>query len=175
LTLPYPIDEDAELIRARRAHEPVRRPAAGARVAVRGPAQERARLGLRRWVERVGEERVDRVFGALAVQRALFAMIARQYDPRIGGEFAGEFGYELTTSDGRVLQWTIAVAGGKARARAGLPRDPVVVLHAPVADFVRSLTGEQQLGSLLAGRTRVEGDLALAFRMTEMFGGRSPY
>jgi alkanesulfonate monooxygenase SsuD/methylene tetrahydromethanopterin reductase-like flavin-dependent oxidoreductase (luciferase family) len=175
LPVPYPIDEDAELIRSRRAREPVRRPAADARGATRASAQDRARLGLRRWVERVGEDRVERVFGALAVQRALFAMIARQYDPRIGGDFTGEFGYELTTSDGRVLQWTIAVAGGKARARAGLPEDPVVVLHAPVADFVRSLTGEQQLGSLLAGRTRIEGDQALAFRMTEIFGGRSPY
>jgi len=175
LQVPYPIDEDAELIRTRRTREPLRRVAADARVAMRASTQERARLGLRRWIGRVGEDRVERVFGTPAVQRALFAMIAGQYDPRIGGDFAGEFGYELTTSDGRVLQWTIAVGGGKARARAGLPRDPAVVLHAPVADFVRSLTGEQHLRSLLEGRTRIEGDMALAYRMTEMFGGRSPY
>jgi alkanesulfonate monooxygenase SsuD/methylene tetrahydromethanopterin reductase-like flavin-dependent oxidoreductase (luciferase family) len=161
LKTPYPIDEDAEVLGTRR---------------VRGPsARDRARLGLRRWVERVGEGRVERVFGTPAVQRALFAMIARQYDPRIGGGFAGEFGYELSTSDGRVLRWTIAVGGGRAQARAGLPADPAVVLRAPVADFVRSLTGEQQLRSLLEGRTRIDGDMGLAYRMTEMFGGRSPY
>jgi alkanesulfonate monooxygenase SsuD/methylene tetrahydromethanopterin reductase-like flavin-dependent oxidoreductase (luciferase family) len=167
LLVPYPVDEDAELARARRRGEPGRRPAADAR--------ERARLGLRRWVERVGEARVDRVFGAPAVQRALFGMIARQYDPRVGGDFAGEFGYELTTSDGRVQQWTITVRDGKAQARAGRPDDPVVVLHAPVADFVRSLAGEQQLRSVLEGRTRIEGDMTMAYRMTAMFGGRTPY
>jgi hypothetical protein len=150
-------------------------PAADARAAMRESTQERTRVGLHRWVERVGDERVERVFGAPAVQRALFAMIARQYDPRVGGDFSGEFGYELTTSDGRVLQWTIAVADGRARARAGLPSDPAVVLHAPVADFVRSLGGEQQVRSILEGRTRIEGDVGLAYRMTEMFGGRSPY
>jgi hypothetical protein len=67
------------------------------------------------------------------------------------------------------------VASANTPSPAGLPAEPVVVLHAPVADFVRSLTGEQQLSSLLAGRTRIEGDPALAFRMNEMFGGRSPY
>ncbi|HEY7485130.1 MAG TPA: LLM class flavin-dependent oxidoreductase [Streptosporangiaceae bacterium] len=175
LTAPYPVDEDAELIRARRRREPLRRLAADARAAMRESTQERTRVGLHRWVERVGDERVERVFGAPAVQRALFAMIARQYDPRVGGDFAGEIGYELTTSDGRVLPWTIAVRDGKARARAGRPRHPLLTLHAPVADFVRSLAGEQQVRSILEGRTRIEGDMALAYRVTEMFGGRIPY
>jgi hypothetical protein len=172
--VPYPVDEDAELARGRR-REPARRPAAGSRAALRESARERTRLGLHRWVERVGEARAERVFGAPAVQRALFGMIARQYDPDAGGDFAGELGYELTTSDGRVQHWTITVRDGKAQARAGRAGDPVVVLRTPVADFVRSLAGEQQLRSIFEGRTRIEGDLTMVYRMTTMFGGRTPY
>jgi hypothetical protein len=165
---------EVESVRARR-REPLRRLAGQARAAMRESSQERTRVGLHRWIERVGDDRAERVFGVHAVQRALFAMIARQYDPRVGGAFSGEIGYELTTSDGRVQQWTIEVADGRARARAGLPRDPVVLLLAPVADFVRSLAGEQQVRSILEGRTRIEGDIAMAYRITEMFGGRIPY
>jgi alkanesulfonate monooxygenase SsuD/methylene tetrahydromethanopterin reductase-like flavin-dependent oxidoreductase (luciferase family) len=175
LRMPYPVDEDAELVRLRRRGEPARRAGADARAALAESARERTRLGLRRWVERVGEDRVERIFGAPAVQRALFGMIARQYDPRVGGDFAGEFGYELTTSDGRVHRWTITVRDGKARARAGRAGEPVVVMRAPVTDFVRSLAGEQQLQSVLEGRTRIEGDMTMAYRMTAMFGGRTPY
>jgi alkanesulfonate monooxygenase SsuD/methylene tetrahydromethanopterin reductase-like flavin-dependent oxidoreductase (luciferase family) len=175
LRSPYPVDEDAELVRGRRRREPARRRAAVARAAMRESTRERTRLGLHRWVERAGDERVERAFGAPSVQRALFGMIARQYDPRVGRDFSGEFGYELTTSDGRVLRWTITVRDGKARARAGRADDPVVTLHTTVADFVRSLAGEQQMRSILEGRTRIQGDMVMAYRMTEMFGGRSPY
>jgi putative sterol carrier protein len=42
-------------------------------------------------------------------------------------------------------------------------------------DFVRLVAGElNPVGSLIEGQTEVEGDLPLASRLVEMFGGVSP-
>jgi alkanesulfonate monooxygenase SsuD/methylene tetrahydromethanopterin reductase-like flavin-dependent oxidoreductase (luciferase family) len=176
LAAPYPVDEDAELVRSRRRPRLTMRGLAGeARQAVREAVGERTRLGLRRWLRRSGDARADQVFGKPATQRALMAMIARQYDPAIGAGFTGEFGYELTSADGRVGRWTIEIRGDRARARPGPPREAAVMVRSSVIDFVRGLTGEQQIGAIVEGRVRVEGDMRLAIRMSEMFGGRSPY
>jgi alkanesulfonate monooxygenase SsuD/methylene tetrahydromethanopterin reductase-like flavin-dependent oxidoreductase (luciferase family) len=175
LAAPYPVDEDAELVRAGRQRASLRKVAGQTREAVRESVRERTRIGLRRWLARSGDARVDKVFGNPATQRAVMAMIARQYDPAAGRGFRGELGYELVSADGRVGYWTIEVAGGRARARQGKPRRPAVVINTPVIDFARTLAGDQQVGAIIEGRVRVEGDLQLATRMTEMFGGRSPY
>jgi predicted lipid carrier protein YhbT len=45
-----------------------------------------------------------------------------------------------------------------------------------VADFLRLLAGEKQAPALaLDGRLEIDGDIAFAPRVGEMFGGVSPY
>jgi putative sterol carrier protein len=64
------------------------------------------------------------------------------------------------------------VAGGKATARRGRAKDPNVAVRISLADFVRIVAGEiNPVGALLEGMTEVEGDLTVASRLVEMFGG----
>jgi putative sterol carrier protein len=44
-----------------------------------------------------------------------------------------------------------------------------------LVDFVRIAAGDSPMPAFLDGRIDLEGDLALARRMAEMFGGPSPY
>ncbi len=50
------------------------------------------------------------------------------------------------------------------------------MIRLPLADFVRIITNVEYFCPLiLDGRMTIEGDLNLAFRLAEMFGGRSAY
>jgi putative sterol carrier protein len=92
--------------------------------------------------------------------------------------FEGELQFVLAqpATGGSPHAWTITVTDSKAHARAREATDPRVTLRAGVADFVRIATGEANPGALLLeGKLEVEGDLSLAPRLSEMFGGPSPY
>jgi hypothetical protein len=72
--------------------------------------------------------------------------------------------------------WTIEISGDRARVRAGRAREPVVGIRIGAADFLRLVTGEVQPPALaLDGRLEIDGDLAVAPRIGEMFGAPSPY
>jgi alkanesulfonate monooxygenase SsuD/methylene tetrahydromethanopterin reductase-like flavin-dependent oxidoreductase (luciferase family) len=174
----YRIDEDAELLRARRA----RRGAAGLRAtvsAVRRDARVAARRqglrGLSRMVEGRSDAAIERGFG-LPMQRALFSGMARSYDPVAGHGFAGELEFRLSRSDGPATAWTIEVREGRARARVGHARDAALTIETSAADFLRVLAGVGNPAKLLVdGRMKIRGDFELAPRLSEMFGGPSPY
>jgi putative sterol carrier protein len=95
--------------------------------------------------------------------------------------FEGEIAYELTRrsdGDGAAPQgdrWTIRIAGERARVVPGAGDDPAVTLRMGLVDFVRIAAGRSPAPAFLEGRIELEGDLAVARRMTEMFGGPSPY
>ena len=64
----------------------------------------------------------------------------------------------------------------RGEARQGGSPDPALTIRVPLADFVRVLTTAGSFYPLiLDGRMTMEGDLGLASRMSEMFGGRSAY
>jgi alkanesulfonate monooxygenase SsuD/methylene tetrahydromethanopterin reductase-like flavin-dependent oxidoreductase (luciferase family) len=174
----YRIDEDAELLRARRA----RRGPVGARATlstVRRDAQAAARRhGLRRLsglVRGRSDATIERRFG-LPLQRLVFSGMARSYDPEAGGGFAGELEFRLSRADGPAAAWTIEVRDGRARARVGPARDAALTIETPAADFVRVLVGAGNSAKLVMdGRMKIRGDVELAARLAEMFGGPSPY
>ena len=61
-------------------------------------------------------------------------------------------------------------ANGPRRAGAAL------TIRVPLADFVRVITeAEDFYPMILDGRMTMDGDLALANRLSEMFGGRSTF
>ena len=172
----YVIDEAAELERAARA--------ARDRGGVRGRASELA-AEARRSVERAGQglmtrlvrgasdEQLERRFGSDVAQRIIFSGMARQFEPKFAGGFEGDIVYELTHGDnGREpSRWTVRVQDGAAVTLPGANGKPAILFRLSLPDFMRLATeqmGPQEL--LFSGRFDVEGDLALATRVPEMFG-----
>ena len=182
----YVIDEPAELERARRARRRAllapRELAGRVRAELREGVRRRAQGALARVVDGASDREVERRFGRPAAQRVLLAAMARAFDPEMAFGFEGDIEYELTrggaNDDGRgpgVDRWTIRVGRDRARLIRGSGGDPAVLLRIPLADFVRIAAGESPAAAFLEGRVELEGDLSVARRMTEMFGGPSPY
>ncbi|GAA4486935.1 hypothetical protein GCM10023191_014050 [Actinoallomurus oryzae] len=167
---PYLIDEAAELARARRPRATARDFRATARTAVRA----RGRRTMARLVAARSDDRLERRFGP-AAQRVFFAGMVRAFDPRMAMGFEGELEFRLRRGE-EETPWTIEIRDGRARVRPEPARRPVVSIRIGAADFLRLLTGEKQAPALaLDGRLEIDGDIAFAPRVGEMFGGVSPY
>jgi hypothetical protein len=107
----------------------------------------------------------------------LFGALARRFDPAAAGAFAGEVGWELRRTDGRVVRWALVVdgPGRRASARPGPATAPAVVVRVGVADLLRLAAGELDVGrALLDGRLDLEGDFGVATRLGAMFRLASP-
>jgi alkanesulfonate monooxygenase SsuD/methylene tetrahydromethanopterin reductase-like flavin-dependent oxidoreductase (luciferase family)/endonuclease YncB( thermonuclease family) len=174
---PYRIDEPSELERARRAARASRPLGALAKDAKR-EAVEGARRRVRAWLAAAVRDKTDAEltarFGNTVVQWAIFGGMARAFDPRFSGGFQGEVEYELLRGDDGAIsdRWTLRVQGKRAVAvRTGSDR-PAFRLRIPLVDFARVLGGQMNpYEPIVAGRAMMEGDIELASRLTEMFGG----
>jgi alkanesulfonate monooxygenase SsuD/methylene tetrahydromethanopterin reductase-like flavin-dependent oxidoreductase (luciferase family) len=168
---PYRIDEEAELARARRPALPSPR---GIASAARTELRARGRRAFARVLSGRSDEELERRFGP-AAQRVFFAGMARAFDAKMAMGFEGELEFRLRRS-GEEAAWTMEVRGNRARARAGHADEPVVSIRTGAADFLRLLSGEAQPPTLLLdGRLEIRGDVGIAPRIGEMFGGPSPY
>ena len=174
----YRIDEDAELLRARRARRGptgLRATLSAARRDTRVAARREGLRRLSRMVDGRSDAAIERGFG-LPMQRVLFGGMARSYDPEASRGFAGELEFRLSRSAGPATAWTIEVRAGRARARVGHARDAALTIETSSADFVRVIAGVGNPAKLLVdGRMKIRGDHELAPRLSEMFGGPSPY
>ena len=176
---PYAIDEQAEVLRAHRAR---RAPSADGTWTASATARARARLrrGAASIVGGLVHGKSDLVleqrFGRPLVQRAIFAAMARAFDPAMARGFRGAIVYELTRAGAPEPQrWTLRVDGARATASHGDHQKPDVRYRMGVADFARILAGENPLRAIMAGRVAIDGDVQLAMRVAEMFGGAAPY
>lgn len=130
-------------------------------------------------VRHVGDGDLERRLGVPLMQRAIFAAMARSYDPAASEGFRGTVAFELTrpVTGGRSAAWTIEVLDEHAVARPGAPAGSGVALtvRMPMADFLRVAGGViDPVEPLLSGRATLVGDLALAARLAEMFGAPRP-
>ncbi|HZE31690.1 MAG TPA: SCP2 sterol-binding domain-containing protein, partial [Actinoallomurus sp.] len=171
---PYRIDETAELARAGRAGGRAL-PAPGDLLAAgRQALRTRGRRAFTRLVSARSDGDLERGFGP-AAQRVFFAAMVRAFDPKMAMGFEGEIEFRLRRV-GEETPWTIEIRGGRASARAGAAKNAVVGIRSGAADFLRLMAGEAQPPALaLDGRLEIDGDLAIAPRIGEMFGGPSPY
>jgi len=170
---PYVIDEPAEVARSRRARGG-RAPAPSARDIVRRTVES----GLRRLVEGQDDAALERRFGARPVQQALFTGMASAYEPDAAAGFAGDIVYELTHGlNGRPANaWTITVADGRAKVHRGRSGAPRVLLRMSLPTFARLAGGvADPMAVLMEGGMDIEGDLEVAGRLSEMFGGPSSF
>ena len=107
--------------------------------------------------------------------------MARSFEPSMAFGFEGEIEYELTraaTGNGDGAhgdRWTIRVDGARASLVPGPGADPAVRVRMQLVDFVRIAAGESPASAFFDGRVDIQGDLSVARRLAEMFGGQSPY
>jgi alkanesulfonate monooxygenase SsuD/methylene tetrahydromethanopterin reductase-like flavin-dependent oxidoreductase (luciferase family) len=171
----YVIDEQAELERAARARRDgsVRRRLADLGDEARRSLQRQGQGALARLVRGASDAQLERRFGSELAQRAIFTGMARQFEPKFAYGFEGDIAYELAHhgNDKRPSRWTVRVRDGAAAAVAGIEGSPAITFKLSVPDFVRLIAEEVEPQELLfSGRFDVEGDLALATRVPEMFG-----
>jgi alkanesulfonate monooxygenase SsuD/methylene tetrahydromethanopterin reductase-like flavin-dependent oxidoreductase (luciferase family) len=178
----YRIDEPAELARERRRSASIdvgRLPSLAAEE-LRGAIQRGGQAWLSRLVGGRSDAEIEKRFGRRVTQKAIFGAMARAYVPEVSAGFEGEIVYELrhVTDGGRPPDaWTLRIRDGKASAMAGGDGgQPAVLLRMALPDFARILSGDlHPAAAMMEGRIELEGDLAVAARLGEMFGGPSPY
>jgi alkanesulfonate monooxygenase SsuD/methylene tetrahydromethanopterin reductase-like flavin-dependent oxidoreductase (luciferase family) len=177
LPAPHEIREGAEVATVRKPARPPLRDLAGrARHAARESLRGRGQAGLGRVVGRMPDSRLEQIFASSQAQHAVFGMMTRHFDPAKAAGFEGAIVYDLGLADGTRRPWTVEVRDGQARVHRGASADPALEIRSPLADFVRVLTTAGSFYPLiLDGRMTMEGDLALANRLAEMFGDRSNY
>ncbi len=174
---PYLIDEDAEQAAASGTGQVrFRDLARTARGSAASAVRRRAQAGTRRAVSQASDQRLDRLFGGVTAQRTVFTLMASRLEAERAAGFSGSIGYDIGLADGTRRAWTIDVRNGKARARLGKPASPALTVSIGVPDFIRLITQAQPVYQLIAdGKVALDGDLGLAARLGDMFGGDSVY
>jgi putative sterol carrier protein len=132
---------------------------------------ERGEKAFQVFVRRSDDRRLERTVGSDRGLKLLFGAMAQAYQPDKADGFTGELLYELRRANGAVVRWTVVIGPESAHVRAGDAREPALTLKLGVADFVRMAGRDLDPGkALLTGRMDLEGDLAIAARLGEMFG-----
>jgi Luciferase-like monooxygenase/SCP-2 sterol transfer family len=139
--------------------------------AMQALATEHGERAFRAFVRRSDDRRLERTVGSDRGLKLLFGAMTQAYRPERAGGFTGEVLYELRRADRALVPWTVAIAPDRASARPGGAGAPALTVKLGVADFVRMAGRDLDPGkALLTGRMDLEGDLALAGRLGEMFG-----
>jgi alkanesulfonate monooxygenase SsuD/methylene tetrahydromethanopterin reductase-like flavin-dependent oxidoreductase (luciferase family) len=171
----YVIDEPAELARAARSRRDggLRRRLSELGEEARRSLRKGGQQAVAGLVRGASDEQLERRFGNDLAQRAVFAGMVRQFEPRFAFGFEGDIAYELAHHGNAKppSRWIVRVKDGSATALAGIDGAPAITFRLSIPDFARLVAEEVDAQELLfAGRFDVEGDLTLAGRVPEMFG-----
>jgi alkanesulfonate monooxygenase SsuD/methylene tetrahydromethanopterin reductase-like flavin-dependent oxidoreductase (luciferase family) len=180
----YRIDEAAEVARAQGGaglgHGLRGVLSAKGRAEVRTALRQRGTQILGRTLEGRSDSEAERLLRRPLAQAALFHGMARGFRPEKAHGFTGHIQITLTfpASGASPRTWTLTVEEKRATARSGsVTEKPALALRIGAADLLRLGGGANPGSVLLAEGTDfdVQGDITLAMRMVEMFGGPSPY
>ena len=128
------------------------------------------------WTNGRSDDDLVRRFSGIGPQRLFFSAMARAFQPAMAFGFEGDITLDLRppNDDGDPAAgdwWTIEVRGRRAAARSGRSSNPAVLIHAPLALFLRIAAGEAHPAiALIDNAVEVEGDVLLAARLPDMFG-----
>jgi alkanesulfonate monooxygenase SsuD/methylene tetrahydromethanopterin reductase-like flavin-dependent oxidoreductase (luciferase family)/putative sterol carrier protein len=132
---------------------------------------EQGERAFKAFVRRSDDRRLERTAGSGTGLKVLFGAMAQAYEPDKAAGFSGELQYDLRRADGELVSWTVMLGPEGASVRPGAASAPALTLKLGVVDFVRMAGGDLDPGkALLTGRMDLEGDLAIAARLGEMFG-----
>ena len=126
-------------------------------------------------VRRCSDRTLERTLGSERGLGQLFSRTAERFDPERADGFTGDLRFDLRRSSGTISTWTITVAHDQATARAGGEEGAALTASLTVADALRILAGELDVGNaILEGRLDLAGDFGVAMGLGAMFGGRAP-
>jgi len=132
---------------------------------------EQGERAFKAFVRRSDDRRLERTAGSGTGLKVLFGAMAQAYVPDKAAGFSGDLQYDLRRSNGELVSWTVTLGPERASVRPGTASAPALTLKLGVVDFVRLAGGDLDPGkALLTGRMDMEGDLAIAARLGEMFG-----
>jgi alkanesulfonate monooxygenase SsuD/methylene tetrahydromethanopterin reductase-like flavin-dependent oxidoreductase (luciferase family)/putative sterol carrier protein len=141
------------------------------RAGVQAQLAAQGERAFRAFVRRSDDRRLERTAGSARGLKVLFGAMAQAYEPDKAAGFSGELQYDLRRSDGELVSWTVALGPERASVRPGTASAPALTLKLGLVDFVRLAGGDLDPGkALLTGRMDMEGDLAVAARLGDMFG-----
>jgi alkanesulfonate monooxygenase SsuD/methylene tetrahydromethanopterin reductase-like flavin-dependent oxidoreductase (luciferase family)/putative sterol carrier protein len=141
------------------------------RAGVQALLAQQGERAFKAFVRRSDDRRLERTAGSARGLKVLFGAMAQAYEPEKAAGFSGELQYDLRRSDGELVSWTVALGPERASVRPGTAAAPALTLKLALVDFVRLAGGDLEPGkALLTGRLDMEGDLAVAARLGEMFG-----
>ena len=114
---------------------------------------------------------VRRTVVSEAVMLVVFRGMARAlHGAAREGELRGDLQFDLVGARGARRAWTVSAGPLRAVARRGPSDAPTLVLRTTPDDLLRLVSGRLDAGdALLDGRLDLEGDLALAVRMSDLF------
>jgi putative sterol carrier protein len=73
-------------------------------------------------------------------------------------------------SNGEVKQWTVEMAQGECKTRAGSAESPRLTLELGLVDFVRLIFGQAEGPQLfMSGKLRLKGDMMFAMQLQGLF------
>jgi len=156
-----------------------RTPAAERSRPIRALASRGGRHALAAMVGGLDDVDLERRFADPRRQRRLLKALARGFQPSRAGGFGGVLAYELEPfamepPPDSPWRWALQLdsRSGRARLLEPAPLDAATTIHIGLADWVRVTAGvEDALTVMVAGRCSVEGDVVLAMRVEDMFGG----
>jgi alkanesulfonate monooxygenase SsuD/methylene tetrahydromethanopterin reductase-like flavin-dependent oxidoreductase (luciferase family)/putative sterol carrier protein len=132
---------------------------------------EQGERAFKAFVRRSDDRRLERTAGSATGLKVLFGAMAQAYEPDKAAGFSGDLQYDLRRANGELVSWTVTLGPEGAKVRPGSAGAPALTLKLGVVDFVRLAGGDLDPGkALLTGRLDMEGDLAIAARLGEMFG-----
>lgn len=133
---------------------------------------------LGRWVGGMDDATVERRFGGRWMQWLIYQSMVMSFQPRQAFGFSGDIAYELSYEHSGARPpalWTVRVRGRRASAVRGAASQAAVRIRMSVNSLMRILVGQlDSVAAMVEGRTEVNGDLAVASRLVDMFGGISP-
>jgi hypothetical protein len=176
-----------KLLRLRRRlagepHRPVK-PAARRFQVIAGGAKAaistRGRNALARIVASSSDDDIQKRLDSPIAQRALFTAMAQGFQPRMAFGFQGAISIGLHNSRSPLevpTWWTLTVSGKRATVRRDRSDNPALTIETDVVTLMRLFSGDlNPLSTWLTGRVDIEGDVTLAARLIELFGGSTPF
>ncbi|MSW51041.1 MAG: hypothetical protein F2817_09175, partial [Actinobacteria bacterium] len=138
---------------------------------LRAAAGRRGGDALEAVLERGSPTVVRRTIASEAAMLVIFRGMARSLGAAArAGDLRGDLQFDLEGPRGTRRAWTVSAGPLRATARRGPSSAPTLVLRTTPDDLLRLVAGRLDAGdALLDGRLDLEGDLALAVRMGDLF------
>ncbi len=137
---------------------------------IRTAAGSKSEAAFRWFVNSSDDRRLERTLGSNFGIRRVFTRMLSRFRSEEAERFDGEIQYALKYRDGSEKLWVIEIRDQAATVRFGKSVQPKLRISLTASDFIR-ISAEQidRNKALVSGRMAVEGDVAYAQKLPELF------